>query len=254
LYMPAASISAIVSADQGIVLERTLRLGAGGRGAHDKIGLASSSTVWLFAQGNTAPDRQTFLTILNPNQAASATVTATLFDGRGKPVGARTIVVDPLHRGNIKLNNILSSADVAVAVTSSVPIVVERPQYVGPADLGKASSGSDTFGRNGAGASWTFPSGDTAGGNQESLYLYNPGLKTTNVTATFYTSTGATFQQNFSLAANSRTVVYLNQVSGLPAGPFGFVVRSTNGQLFTAEQSTLNSTTHRYTSTQGIAE
>ena len=254
LYMPAASISAIVSADQGIVVERTLRFGAGGRGAHDKIGIASSSTVWLFAQGTTAPDRQTFLTILNPNQAAAATVTATLFDGSGKPVGARTIVVDPLHRGNIKINDIVSSADVAVAVTSSVPVVVERPQYVGPANLGLASSGSDVFGRNGAGASWTFPGGDSSGGNQESLYLYNPGLKTANVTATFYTSTGATFQQNLSLAANSRTVVNLNQVSGLPAGPFGFVVRSTNGQLFIAEQSTFNPNTHRYTSTQGIAQ
>jgi hypothetical protein len=254
LYMPASSISAIVSADQGIVVERTLRFGAGGRGAHDKIGIASSSTVWLFAQGNTAGDRQTFLTILNPNQAAAATVTATLFDGLGKPIGARTIVVDPLHRGNIKVNNIIGSAEVAVAVTSTVPVVVERPQYVGPADLGQASSGSDIFGRNGAGASWTFPSGDTSGGNQETLYLYNPGLKTANVTATLYTSSGATFQQNMSLAANSRTVVNLSTVSGLPAGPFGMVVRSTNGQLFIAEQSTLNSTTHRYTSTQGIAQ
>ncbi|HVA88867.1 MAG TPA: hypothetical protein VNL71_03405 [Chloroflexota bacterium] len=253
-YMPAASISAIVSADQGIVVERTLRFGAGGQGAHDKIGIVSSSTVWLFAQGNTAADRQTFLTILNPNQAAAATVTATLFDGNGRPVGTRTIVVDPLHRGNIKINNIVSSADVAVTVSSSAPVVVERPQYIGSPDLGQALSGSDVFGRNGAGASWMFPRGNTASGNQETLYLYNPGLKTANVTATLYTGTGATFQQNLSLAPNSRTVFNLNQVSGLPAGPFGVVVRSTNGQLFIAEQSTLNQAAHRYTSTQGTAQ
>ncbi len=253
-YVPGQSIGAIVSANQGVVVERTLRFGAGGRGADDTIGIASSSTVWLFAQGNTAADRQTFLTILNPNQASAATVTATLFDSNGKPVGMKTVVVDALHRGNIKLNSILSSADVAVSVTSSVPVVVERPQYVGPADLGKASSGSDVFGRNGAGASWTFPSGNTSGGNQESLYFYNPGVLPVAVQVTFYTNTGATVQQSITLAPNSRSVMSVNQVAGLPAGPFGAVARSTDGRLFVAEQSTLNGQAQRYSSTQGIAQ
>jgi len=253
-YVPGQSIGAIVSANQGIVVERTLRFGAGGRGADDAIGIASSSTVWLFAQGNTAADRQTFLTILNPNQASPATVTATLFDSTGKPVGMKTIVVDALHRGNIKLNSILSEVDVAVSVTSSVPIVVERPQYVGPADLGKASSGSDVFGRNGAGASWTFPSGNTSGGNQESLYFYNPGVQPVSVQVTFYTNTGATVQQSITLAPNSRGLMSVNQIAGLPAGPFGAVARSTDGRLFVAEQSTFNGQAQRYSSTQGIAQ
>jgi len=253
-YVPGQSIGAIVSANQGVVVERTLRFGAGGRGADSTIGIASSSTVWLFAQGNTAPNRQTFLTILNPNQASPATVTATLFDSNGKPVGMKTIVVDALHRGNIKLNSILSSANVAVSVTSSVPVVVERPQYVGPADLGRASSGSDVFGRNGAGASWTFPGGNTSGGNQESLYFYNPGVQPVAVQVTFYTNTGATIQQSITLAPNSRDVMNVNTVSGLPTGPFGAVARSTDGRLFVAEQSTFNSQTQRYSSTQGIAQ
>ncbi len=131
-----------------------------------------------------------------------------MFDGNGKPVGMKTIVADALHRGNIKkLNSVVASGDVAVSVVSSVPIVVERPQYVGPADLSQASSGSDIFGRNGGGTSWTFPSGDTSGGNQESLYFYNPGLLPVNVTVTFYTNTGATVQKEVSLAPNSSIAV-----------------------------------------------
>ncbi len=253
-YVPGQSIGAIVTANQGIVVERTLRFGVGGRGADDAFGIASSSTVWLFAQGNTSAERQTFLTILNPNQASPATVTATLFDGNGKPVGVKTIVVDALHRGNIKLNSIIASGDVAVSVVSSVPIVVERPQYVGPADLSQASSGSDIFGRNGAGSSWTFPSGDTSGGNQESLYFYNPGLLPVDVMVTFYTNTGVTVQKAVSLAPNSRSVLNVNDVTGLPKGPFGAVARGTNGRLFVAEQATLNAQTHRYGGTQGIAQ
>ena len=53
-YMPGQSISAIVTADKDVVVERTMRFGAGGRGAHDKIGATSASTVWLFAQGESA--------------------------------------------------------------------------------------------------------------------------------------------------------------------------------------------------------
>jgi len=253
-YMRNASIGAIVSANHGIVVERTLRFGIGGRGADDKIGIASASTVWLFAQGNTGSNRQTFLTILNPNQAAAATVTATLFDSKGKPVGTKTVVVDALHRGNIKLNSIIAAGDWAVAVTSSVPIVVERPQYIGSPDLSRASAGSDVFGRNGGGLSWTFPAGDTSTGNQESLYFYNPGLKTADVMVTFYTNSGATTHQTLTLAPNSRGVLNVNQVAGLPHGPFGAVARGTNGQVFVAEQATLNPTTSRYSSSQGIAQ
>src|SRR6202043_3488954 len=111
----------------------------------------AASTIWLFAQGESSADRQTFFTILNPNQAAPAAVTATFFDKTGKPVGSQTIVVNPRRRGNIKLNDLLPSAEVAAVLTSNVPVVVERPLYQGPANLGLATSGSVIFGRNGGG-------------------------------------------------------------------------------------------------------
>lgn len=252
-YMPAQSISAIVTADKGIVVERTMRFGLNRRGAHDKIGVATASTVWLFAQGNSNARRQTFLTILNPNPAAPAAITATFYDGRGQPVGTRTIVVDPLHRGNIKVNDILASAQVAVVVTSNVPVVVERPQYVGPANLALAPAGSDIFGRNGGGTSWMFPSAGAATGDQDQYFLFNPGLRPVEVTATFYTSTGAVLHQSLTLAPNSRSLLDATTVPGLPSGSFGVVLAGTGG-VFVAEQSTLNSAGQRYSSTQGIAK
>ena len=51
LYVPGQSISAIVTADHSVVVERSMRFGANGRGAHDKIGITTASTVWAFAQG-----------------------------------------------------------------------------------------------------------------------------------------------------------------------------------------------------------
>src|SRR5664279_4575303 len=161
--------------------ERTMRFGAGGRGAHDKIGVTTTSTLWFFAQGQTSGDRQTFFTILNPNQAAPAAVTATFFDRTGKPVGSKTIVVNALRRGNIKLNDVLPNAEVATILTSNVPVVVERPDYNGPANLALASSGSVIFGRNGGGLSWALPGGSTADGTQSKIFLFNPGLTVATV-------------------------------------------------------------------------
>ncbi len=253
-YMPGLSVSTIVTADKGVVVERTMRFGQGGRGAHDKVGVTSASTVWLFAQGDASPSRQTFLTILNPNQAAPAAVTATFYDTNGRPVGAKTIVVDALRRGNIKVNDVLPNATVGVVVTSNVPVVVERPQYEGPSDLSKAVSGSDVFGRNGGATSWTFPGGSIGTGNQEQIYLFNPGLKPVQILLSMYAATGASVQRTLALAANSRGSLDLNSIGGLPAGQIGVRLQSTNGQVFIAERLELNPAHQTASSTQGIAQ
>jgi hypothetical protein len=172
-FMPGLSVGAIVTADRGVVVERSMRFGEHQRGADDQVGVTSASSVWLFAQGDTSSGRQTFLTVLNPNQATLAAVAATFYGANGRPVGATTILVDALRRGNIKVNDVLPNSTVAVVVTSNVPVVVESPQYEGPADLNRAVSGTDVFGQNGGAASWLFPSGSLNTGSEELMYLFN---------------------------------------------------------------------------------
>ena len=255
LYMPAQSISAIVTASAGVVVDRTMSFGVNQRGADDAVAVAQASTVWLFAQGDTAPDRQTFLTILNPNPAAPATVTATLYDTTGHAIGARTIMVQALRRGNIKLNDILSDGAVAVTVTSSVPVVVERPQYLGPADLGRAIAGGDDFGRNGTATSWVFPAGDSSNQTSQVFSLFNPGLRTIQVTATFYPASGGTpITESLQIAPFQQLRIDASAVPGLPIGPFGVVLAATGGQTFLAEQLSTNNAGGRFSTTQGIAQ
>jgi hypothetical protein len=253
-YMPGLSISSIVTADRGIVVERSMRFGQGGRGAHDQVGATTSSTVWSFAQGESSAQSQTFYTVLNPNQAAPAAVTATFFDRHGTPVGAKTIIVDPLHRGNIKLNDILPQAAVAATFTSNVPVVVERPIYQGPANLALDASGSVVLGRSGGSLTWTFPYVATNNGNQAHLYLFNPSLKASQVHATFFLPNGGMAGQDYLLAPNSVSVIDVNSVPNLPSGVSGAVLKSTNGQVFLAELGILNPVLHRAISTQGISQ
>jgi hypothetical protein len=255
LYMPAQSISAIVTASAGVVVDRTMRFGINQRGADDAVGIVQASTVWYFAQGDTAPDRQSFLTILNPNPAAPAMVTATLYDTLGRAIGAQTILVQALRRGNIKLNDILPVGDLAVTVTSSVPVVVERPQYVGPANLGQAIAGGDEFGRNGTAANWIFPAGDTSNQTSQIFSLFNPGLSTTQVTATFYpASGGAPISETLQIAPFHQLRLDASTIPGLPTGPFGVVMTAAAGQTFIAEQLSSNSAAGSFSTTQGIGQ
>jgi hypothetical protein len=254
LFVPDLSVSAIVSADKPIVVERSMHFGFNGRGAHDNIGGTAPSTVWIFAQGESAVDRQTFFTILNPNLAAPAVVTATFFNSLGQPVGARTVIVDPLHRGNIKLNDVLPTAEVATILTSNVPVVVERPFYRGSSMPSLASSGSVILGRNGGGLSWSFPGGSTMAGDQTTLYLFNPGLQAAQIRATFYTDSGAVVSQSLMLAPNSESILQPAAVPGLGTAHFGVVLQSINGQPVIAEESIQNSFAQTYDSTAGVAQ
>ncbi len=252
-YMPGQSVSTIVTANQGVVVERSMQFGQGQRGAHDKVGATNASTVWMFAQADTGPNRQTFLTILNPSQAASAAVTATFFDAKGRPVGAKTVVVNALRRGNIKVNNILPKATISVLVTSNVPVVVERPQYEGPADLNAARSGSDVFGRNGGATSWLFPDANLGGESQDQVYVFNPGLQSARLRLTLYATNGATSYRDLTVTPNSRGSVSLNGIGGVPAGPIGVRLQSTNGEVVVAELFERNPARQTAGSTQGIA-
>jgi hypothetical protein len=253
-YIAKQSFAVVVTADQNVVVERSMRFGAGGRGADDKVGINSASTVWDFAYGESAPDRQTFFTILNPNQASPAAVTATFFDRTGKPVGTQTIVIDPLHRGNIKLNDVLAQAIVATVMTSNVPVVVERPVYQSSPNLSTAPSGGVAFGSNGSALAFAFPDLSTAGGDNARLYLFNPGVKQVTVRATFYTATGGTAAQDLVLPANGDIALNVNSVPGLSPGPLGARLTSTNGQAFVAEQTMLNRSAQRFDSMEGIVQ
>jgi hypothetical protein len=209
--------------------------------------------VWQFAQGTASSDRQTFLTILNPNQSSDAGVTATFFDSKGKPIGSKTIFVNALRRGNIKLNEVLPTASVAMLLSSNVPVVVERPLYVGPSNLDQSSSGFVVLGRNGGGRSWIFPGGSLANGNQNDYYFYNTGVTENTVAGTFYTG-GHQIVHSIALAPNSTGHLNAQSVSGLGNIPYGVQFSSKNGQVFVVEQRITAPSAHEIDGTQGIAE
>jgi len=250
--MPRLSLSAIVTASQPIIAQRMMTFGTGGFGAHAKLGTTLSSANWYFAEGSTLNNFETFLTVLNPNPVLPASVTASYFSRDGASLGSQTIVIDPLHRGNFKLNDYVHSSAISTIVSANVPVVVERPMYFGPPN-GGPTGGSDVFGRNGTGTNWAFPEGNTAS-MREFLLLLNPSGTTAQVAVTFYTTSGTTVTTHVTVTPFTRLNIDVNRdVPNLPAGDHGVVVQSSNNVGIVVEQSIYDSTFRSGSSSQGIA-
>ena len=255
--MANQSLSIIANASAPVVLERTLTFskegigGANGYGATAKLGTNTPATSWIFAEGTTTTRFQTFLTILNPN-TTPARVTASFYGQTGGSLGSRTIIVSGLSRANIKLNDFLHASGIASVVTSNLPVVVERPEYFGsPNDAN--IPGSDVFGRNGAGLSWSFPSGNTNHLN-EYLLIYNPSAATVAIDATFYGSDGKTMTKRLYVPPTVRYNVNVNTIEPTLAAQHGITLHSANKLGFVAEQTIFAPNFSTLRSTEGSAQ
>ena len=236
---PRRALAAEVQAAAPVVVSRTLRFGATGGGLTTSPGAPLASSTWLFAAGSTTGRFQTYLTLVNPGTLPAA-ATASFYDSQGRPLGNRTVRIGAGHRGTLALNRLIADADFATFVTSSAPIVAERPLYLGDPN-GRAVSGTVIPGANGASLAASFADGDSGPGSRERILLLNPTARAARVVATFYPRAGSR-QDPLRIAFTvpplaRRGIDVAAALHGWPSGPHGTVLRSTNGVGFVAEQT-----------------
>ncbi len=248
-YAPNQGVSVVALSDAPVLVERTQTFGTGGQGMTTRAGATAPATEWLFAAGTTANGVRTVYTILNPGDIP-ATVTASFYAQNGGALGSRSVVVGARSRAQVNLGDVVQGDTIAAVLTSDQRVVVERGEYTGA--YATAKSGSVVFGRNGAGARWTFPAGDTTPGRDEALVLFNPSAVTVPVTATFYDSTGKTVTRQLTLAPTAHASIAVNTLGLAPQ--HGAVLQSGNGQGFIAEQGITTVDARLFRSTQGIAQ
>lgn len=249
---PHASLSAIITSALPTSVERILTFGRGGYGATGNSGTPLAATTWLFAEGSTMHGRQTFLTILNPSRQ-STRVTALLLDSHGHVLGRRGIVIEGLHRGNIRLNDVTHAAAIATFLTSTRPVVAERPFYFGSPNLTQAGA-SLVYGRSGTGRAWTFPAGDTTGGLHEHLLVFNPNVERLTLRADFYRADGQVITRAFSVAPHARYTLDVGSLAGLARTRHGVRLSSINHLGFVAEQSIFSTNGALGYGTAGLAQ
>jgi hypothetical protein len=121
----------------------------------------------------------------------------------------------------------VGGASVQVLSTNAVPIIVERPFYVGGHDFGSGTipDAHDSFGVNAPANTWYFSEGTTLAGFNEYLTVQNPNGNAATVTLTYNTDTGLTVQKTFSLPARTRETieVFSGNTSNGPCNALGGV-------------------------------
>ncbi len=130
--LPSGTDSSVhITSDQPILVERPMYFTYNGwTGGHDAMAVPDSalSTTLYFAEGFAAGNNAEYYTILN-KQSVAATVTFTFYFNSGSPT-TKTITVPANSRWTEHINTDLPAGTPnAVQLTSSQPILAERPEY-----------------------------------------------------------------------------------------------------------------------------
>ncbi len=175
----------------------------------DVAGATSLGTNFSFADVASNASHISYLTILNPPGGASATVTATYYAG-GNAVGQQTATVPAGGRGTIAPSQITLPTHSLAVVTSTSPVMVERPTYFLNESQG-VSGAFDVVGTQSLANDWFFAEGYTGAGTQENLTIANPNTTAATVNVILKSQIGVTKTFAITVGPQSQTIWNVNQ-------------------------------------------
>lgn len=207
-----------VISDHPVVVERPMYFTdtipkAGGKtsGAASEVGATAPNTDWLFAEGSTQTNFQTYYELANfGSNTANASVKLEFSDGT---TASYPVTVSPYAVATFDVNAHVSQGQptaVSAEITSDNPIVADRLMYF---HYGSQlySGGTDVVGATAASGVYSFAEGYTAGNFHEFLTIQNPTGTNETVAVTFFVN-GLIFQEQYSTAAHSRTTLNVNDI------------------------------------------
>ncbi len=195
-----------------MVVDRQVSWDQSGYGSHAETSIAAASSTWFLAEGATHGSFDLFYLIQNPG-ATAATVTirylrpaplAPLTKNYTVAANSRfTIVVDSETIGGQSL----AATDVSAAITSTVPVVVERAMYMTTG--GQAySAGHESAGVTAPATSWFLAEGATGAFFDMFVLIANPDPTTAaTVQATYLLDNGTSLTKMYTVAASSRRTI-----------------------------------------------
>lgn len=241
----------------GVIVERPMYFTYHGiNSGSDVVGATHLGTNFYFGDIPSGSGYTSYLTILNPPGGQSATVTATYYVG-GKSAGvSQSVTVQPGARGTIAPSTAgLPAAHVAAIVTSTQPVMIERPDYFGNVNAGNAgivSGATSVVGVQNLSNDWLFAEGYTGGHFQEYLAIANldqSANTTANVTITLEYDNGSV--QTYPVKVNAHDQLIWNVNQNAPAGNISADVSSTNAKII-VEREMFFQYDHKITSGNGF--
>lgn len=221
--LPAVNGSAfatVVESDTLVVADRLMWWAGTAYGTHGEHSVNGPALSWYFAEGATHSGFELFYLVLNPNPTTSSVRVRYLL-----PAGAaleRTYTVPANSRFNIWVDQelfngvaTLANTDVSAVfeVQNSVPVIVERAMYLSPPGGPTFSAGHASVGTTAPANSWFFAEGATGDFFDEYVLVANPGVSASVVRARYLLSTGQSYIKDYTVAANSRFNIWVDEES-----------------------------------------
>ena len=245
--MTQEPFSTVVESDVAVVVDRTVSWDASGYGSHAETALAGASTTWFLAEGATHNTFDLFYLIQNPGDTEAQVTVRYLRPAPLAPL-TRTYTVGANRRYTIVVDSEvidgqpLAAVDVSAAITSTVPVVVERAMYMtnGGQPYG---AGHESAGVTAAALEWFLAEGATGDFFDMFVLIANPDpANGAVVRATYLLDTGATLTKEYQIAPASRRTIYVDaeEFGGarlLANVAVSTIVASTNGVPIVVERA-----------------
>lgn len=233
-------VASLVFATGPVYAERATYVVGGGRplDATASTGATASASDWLAAEGAAGPGFETWVLVQNPgSRPVTATISFQTPQGVVAPAGLARLSIDPGRRTTVRVNDWVTSDEVATLVHADGGVVVERASYydrpgLRGATTDLAAARADTV--------WYAAEGATAGGFETWLLLANPDpTRVAEVTVTYLTGGGPVAGPRLHLAPGTRVSVRESDAVG-STYQSAAVISSTNGVPIAVERSTFD--------------
>jgi autotransporter-associated beta strand protein len=205
LEAAVASVQVVSTSGQRLFVERSMFWDRSSYAGHTGSALDQPSNDWYFAEGATG-FFQTFLLIVNPNEAATD-VTLTFLRENEAPV-VKTLPVGAGSRLTVSAGDFseLRARSFGMAVHATQPIMAERAMYFASLPGRPWGGGHESAGAPALSKQWYLAEGAT-GFFDTFILLGNPQTTPAQVTLRFLLSTGETIEVQKTIPASGRLTV-----------------------------------------------
>ena len=241
LGLTTAEFSTVIESTQPVIADRTMTWNAARYGSHAETSIGRPLTQWFLAEGATIAGFQLFYLLQNPGTTDAAIEVRYLLPAPLAPL-VKTYTLPARSRSNIWVNTedpVLASAEMSAVVTSTngVPVIVERAMYrdVGTQFFG---AGHESAGVEAPALRWYFSEGNSGPFFDLFFLIANPNTEAAAVHATYLKPDGSVVERDYSVAANSRFNVWVDEEGPeLADAAVGVTFTSTNDVPVVIERS-----------------
>jgi len=195
-------------ATKSIAVDRTMTwtgTGAASEEAHSSVGVTSPAATWYLAEGSSAWGFECWLLIQNPNPATANVTLNYMIEGEGlKSVSHQ---VEANSRATFEMSKDIGNKDASVQVVSDQNVIPERAMY-----RNNRREGHDSIGTTAPASDYYLAEGTTDYGFTTYVLIQNPQSTPVDATITYMTPGGPKPQGAFSMPANSRKTIRVNDI------------------------------------------